>query len=259
MDKKLYIILIAAALCVTLAACNSSNSPLESTPSTAASFSAPSQLDGASRTEIEAAWEKEFSVFPQWGEFGAADSDAVYYYGVWNGYTVLFQGGGAAAATYVSIGDSIFGYLHSGFTLVAYRNGAFSTLSDLYQTDQLTSEQIAEIETVHNHCHHYDLETNFREYFGFDLQWYDESTGNGIRDYGTYRVGNISYNRILFVPLASPVETEKTYGTITFHSKTDFEIYSFNGAFQKLDPNGNYDLEEILKVHKDYEAKTEDP
>ena len=112
-------------------------------------------LTDQQRQEISTAWyEKEGCDLGVWygfpDEFGMYGKYRVRCYGIWRDYIILLH----LPEQYldysetITIGDSVFQYRHP-FDLIAYKDGEFYELEDLYEGGMLTNQDIAEIAKKH--------------------------------------------------------------------------------------------------------------
>lgn len=126
-------------LLLSLSACNTSKSK------PVAHNMSPQRM-----TEIERAWQNLYGTwFGVWWEDGVYQSmDGIRYYGTCNGYDILYRPTYVQRLTDISFGDISFAH-PATFSLLAYREGQFYSLRDLYQHGMVTRSQLQEISQMH--------------------------------------------------------------------------------------------------------------
>lgn len=71
------------------------------------------------------------------------------YYGTYNGYAVLLEGGMLTALSELKVAGQVFRSNYS-FSIYAYKNGELHTISEAYESGLLTADDIAAIAAKHN-------------------------------------------------------------------------------------------------------------
>ena len=84
---------------------------------------------------------------------GYVDEDPRYvcgmrYYGTYNGYAVLFEEGGLTMMSSIRIGNEVFEH-SSSFNLLAFRDGKFQSLKDVYEAGDISDRDIVKISNIH--------------------------------------------------------------------------------------------------------------
>lgn len=106
-------------------------------------------LSNKTRNQIKKAMSAEMNT----DYSGYVDEDPRYvcgmrYYGTYNGYTVLLEEGGLCVMSYISIGNEVFEH-SSSFNLLAFRDGKFHSLKDVYEAGRISDTDIAKISNIH--------------------------------------------------------------------------------------------------------------
>ena len=136
--KKLLIILCAVLVCVVTAV-------------TILLFSNKYEAPFWVRQEIEENWEAVTGTpFERWLDPTPGSDGGMRYYGMYNGYYILFDGMGLRLDHYTAIyiGNEIIAD-GSGFGIYAYKDGVFTNLKDAYDMGLLSDRQIAKIAETH--------------------------------------------------------------------------------------------------------------
>lgn len=103
------------------------------------------------KQEIEENWEAAMGVpFDRWLDISSGTDSGVRYYGMYNGYYILFDGSGMRMAVYTAIH---FGTetIDDGasFGIYAYKDGTFIDLKDAYDMGYLSDNHISKIANKH--------------------------------------------------------------------------------------------------------------
>lgn len=228
--------------------------------------------------EIEAAWSDWLGSSIVWYAEDTADNwtYGVRHYGNYSGYDILFFPLNTTSASAVFIAGEIFDYA-GAFELIAYRDGVFLPLLDVYEDGLIGAEEIAQIADTHQAYHDVILDLNL-EHYGFPTfhaekrqtisdaisalghdspNWCDPAMGeiDFTRYYGTYE----GYDILLACDLGPSSVWPIRIGSTTFRHKTPFRLYAHKDgvirSLEELYADGLIRDESVAKaanVHQQY-------
>ena len=91
------------------------------------------------KTEVVEAWKADHDYYP----------NNFHYYGIYNGYVIIFAAGPADKSTSIGFEKDIVIHWGSDFEMYAYKNGVFNKIYETYKAGLLSREDVAAIAKYH--------------------------------------------------------------------------------------------------------------
>lgn len=141
---------IVLVILVALLVCGCASSRVATNPTT---LPDPSQTIGVYsnvltdelKKEIEDAWMLKTEHPMDWNQEG---SQGFRYYGTYNGFTILFEGGMLCSFSGYRVGDMNFNHTYS-CAMLAYHDGEFLDLNEVYSLGYISDADVQQMKQIH--------------------------------------------------------------------------------------------------------------